>query len=952
MPEQNRIFSFLRSFSAGVDSNKAPLDLPANQLAYLSNGSLRGDFVKQRPNFYDLTLVDNTGGLFQQGLYQGAAYYRGSDGSIICSVGGNLFQITIANYVATVNRINSDSIKQSSSATKSWMWQAENFLIWTDGINFPVYWDGGSSIRRSVGVNLTAIATTTASFTVPQVGAQISVPVSNNIPAASLAPNTACLIGSSQFIFNSIAQQTTSNSTSLTCNILQSAPSGADYLLCSSAQQAVIYENNVYAGYITVGGVVQGSTTITDWSNIKSYAAQQLSLTFTGAGIPASAVSNGAICTINGNACVVNSFTSISISGTSYILSLKCTPQSNTPWAVTGAFTIGSYTVSSSGGSIFWSSSQSTSAPQVTFKVTLNQAPWGITGSQAFTVYDLNGFAIQFTGTVTSGSSVLTNCFMGSPPTFSSPVQTISSASSITSLKQLVQGNWTSQLTSVGNVYNVSSGGVYSNVTVGANGTISIPAQLGVSVPLGTVIQAATGLGNIAIFIVTVAGGVAGSTQLYATFTNQTAVQGSTLAAGAGIIAVPEMPVCGMGTYGMGRNWIAIPDGTGKFTEFIACDIVGGVSGTSNYNFKDAVLKTSQNAFLAGGGTFSIPNSGESITAMQFVASLDASLGQGFLQIFTDETVFSCNAPADITTWASLTTPILTESMIGNGAASQDSVVQVNNDLLFRLRDGGIQSLTLARLDYNKWGNTPISTEVSSSIGNDDLSLLKYNAAEVFNNRFICLCKPSQQTRGVVHASAVALNFDPISSLRGKEPAIWEGEWTGINALGMVNGIFGSTRRCFALTLNNGQIGVREILNDVSATQDNGSTNVTWEFHSPMIFEREDQKRQYKRLIDGEVYLDQITAPVSYTVWYKADQNNAWTQWYSSTITPVASDTGYRPRLGLGSPKPQGFDKANNTPLREGYDFQVKIQFTGACRFLGARFAADIVPQPEFSKPI
>jgi hypothetical protein len=946
MADTGKIYSFLRSFSAGVDSNKSPLDLPVNQLAFASNCSMRGDFVKQRPNFFNLALVDNTGGLFQSGIFQGATYYRGADGLIMVAAGGNLFQMAISGNTATVTRVNSNTLQQSATATAQWMWQAENFLIWSDGINLPVFWDGSSNIRRSVGNNLTAISATTADLTVPAVGATVSVPVSTNIPTGEIAPNTACLIGASQFQFVSCTQSSTNASVSLVTTILQSLAAGTDYLISSSTVQTVLYENNTYPGWILNGGVIQKSVVISNWQNIAAYAAQSITVNFLGSAIASGGVVVGATCTINGNQCTVTAVTTLSGQITQLIVS----PVSNTPWTVTGNFVSGTHTVPDS-GLPSWSSPQATSALAVPFTVQLNQAPWGITGKQAFNVFDSNNKAVTFTGTVTTGSSTITNCAMANPPNFSSPIQTFATGAFPTALNQFVTGGWTASTTSVGSVYNYN-GNTYSNVTIPASGSLTIPVQLGVSVAAGTVLQATTGDGNTALFLVTSYSGTASSSQLYATFINQTAVVGSTIQAGSGIVAVPEIPVCAMGAYGMGRNWISIPDGSGKFTEFLATDLVGGVSGTSNYNFKDAVLKTSQNAFLAGGGTFTIPNSGETITAMQFVASLDASLGQGFLQVFTDSTVFSCNAPTDITTWASVTTPILTESMIGNGACSQDAAVQVNNDLLFRLYDGGVQSLTLARLDFNKWGNTPISTEVTTSLQNDAQALLQYCSSEVFSNRLLQLCQPSQQARGVVHASLVALNFDPISSLRGKEPSIWEGQWENINGLKTVCGVFGGVRRCFVLTLNSGQIGLMEILLDTAATQDNGNVPVNWHFDSPMIFERDNKARSYLRLADGEIYLQNITAPVTITAYYKPDQNAVWTKWYQTTITPVTGDSGYRPRVGLGQPNPKVFDPSNNKPMREGYDFQVQLKITGACTFLGGRFAADTIPQPEFSKPI
>jgi len=85
--------------------------------------------------------------------------------------------------------------------------------------------------------------------------------------------------------------------------------------------------------------------------------------------------------------------------------------------------------------------------------------------------------------------------------------------------------------------------------------------------------------------------------------------------------------------------------------------------------------------------------------------------------------------------------------------------------------------------------------------------------------------------------------------------------------------------------------------------------------------------------------------------YYKVDQNDEWTAWYATTIKYQTNDSGFRPRVGLGMPSPVPSDVTNDRPLREGYDFQAKIVLTGSCRFLGGRFAADIIPQPDFATP-
>jgi hypothetical protein len=904
---------------------------------------------------------------------------------------------------------------QSSTESRHWLWQSEQFLIWNDGVNLPIFWDGLTA-RRSLGSSIASIGTTAAPFTIPAVGQSVSVPVNMAIPSSQW-PNyngLSVLFNVSQYQVASISNNVTNPSTSLTTLVLQSVGGGTDVLLCADASHsALFYSSNQYCGWIQPSGVVQvqndtTTVTVTDWYSIlapvagTAYTSVTLAIT-NGVlydanyynqcnGISGNStlktIAAGDNITIGGVPVYVESISSSN--GVVSSITVHPTSQTNNGQSITGAISVvshniinqasqnffsgatlcglwwvtragssagtttASYTVSSGGTT--WNAGTGAINNYFTVQLNNNVYPALSNGSSySFAAVSSNGVTVNFTGTY-NGTSRLVNCQMASPPGTSQPILVASSVSGITGSTPI---NYFVKLVSpstptsnqVATLYNLTgSPAAYTNLTVSSVATtLAIPVTgINSNIAVGSVIYATAISGNVDVFLVTSLTGESGGNTTYATIINQTGTPGNTELAGVSISPIPELPTSTIGVYGMGRNWIAIGDNS-----FVGGDLVGGASGTSTYNYADAVLKVSQNQFLAGGTTFKIPGSGETIRAMQFVAAIDASLGQGALQVFTDDTVFSCNAPTDITTWATMTSPILTESLIGSGAISQNAVVQSNADLMFRLSDGGIQSMLLARLDFNRWGNTPISKEVSRSISGDDASLIPFTSMIVHDNRVLMTCKPVQSARGVYSPAMVALNFDPISSLAGKATSVWDGEWNGLNVLQFVSGFFNNVKRCFALCLSADltKIELHEVLPDGAATLDNGTSVVQWQFETPMIFQRE-QSHQYKRLIDGEIYLDELQADVTVQAYYKVDQNNAWTPWYSTVVKYKTNDSGFRPRVGLGQPSGQLFDTINNRPMREGYDFQVKLVFTGSCRFLGGRFAADIIPQPDFAKPI
>lgn len=420
---------------------------------------------------------------------------------------------------------------------------------------------------------------------------------------------------------------------------------------------------------------------------------------------------------------------------------------------------------------------------------------------------------------------------------------------------------------------------------------------------------------------------------------------------GSVLSSLPELPPGRMLDYGMGRVWEALTDGF----SFIAGDIVCGSSGSPNCGGRDAVLKVTENDTLFSGGAFRVPGGAGQITAMQFIAMLDVAMGQGPMQVFTTLSVFGCQAPTDRTTWQGLSTPILPESLKGAGGISQWSVSPSSGDLLFRSSDGALRSLLMARLDFNKWGNTPISREMQQVMDAEDKTLLFYDSSATFNNRCLLLAHPISSPRGTYFTSILALNFDPKSGLQGKAPSVWDGEWTGMKALRIISGMFGGMERCFAICLSDDllQIELREIRLDTHGINDEDTTKVTWFFESPSLFlgQQGQYKHDYKRLMDGEVYFDKLQTDVVVEAYYKCDQYPAWVPWYSTTIKYQPNDPGFRPRVGLGLPNAQAYDKVNNRPLREGFAVQVKVVVTGYARCLGARFAADLIPEPEFAQP-
>jgi hypothetical protein len=380
---------------------------------------------------------------------------------------------------------------------------------------------------------------------------------------------------------------------------------------------------------------------------------------------------------------------------------------------------------------------------------------------------------------------------------------------------------------------------------------------------------------------------------------------------------------------------------------FVASDISRGPSGTTANNRRDSVLKTTDSTFI--GGNFSIPGAGNVITSITFTANLDTALGQGSLQIGTAAFMASCLAPMDFSN-PPATGPILTFSLVGSGPLAQYSTIRVNSDIFFR-SIFGFGSLILARRDFNTAGNTPISDEVRDRlIEFDNQELLSYGSSITFDNRFLTTLSPQATSQGVLHAGLIALNLDPVSGMRDKQPAVYDGLWTGINVLQLLAGTFNGKERAFAFTFNTAlsKIELYELLRTGPDHFDNGTIPIVWGFETASLFQGKAPDGTLLSLRNGEFSVSDVVGTVRFEVFFKSDQG-CWTPWHSFSIcADPDGDPQYFPRLGLGEPDSSYCDSILNYPLRDGLTFQFKWQITGHCKFLGARFSAVTIPGPKF----
>jgi hypothetical protein len=418
-----------------------------------------------------------------------------------------------------------------------------------------------------------------------------------------------------------------------------------------------------------------------------------------------------------------------------------------------------------------------------------------------------------------------------------------------------------------------------------------------------------------------------------------------------------EIPTGVLGCYGWGRIWITLADRRSFLAGNLVFDQAGG--GTAQQNFRDSILKFTDNDFLNEGGAFGVPYNAGKITSMVFYTAQDTSLGQGVLLVGTQKSIFSVNAPVDRTTWKSLTYPIQTIALIGVGPKGPRSTISKDGDVWFRSKDG-IRSFVIARRNFGVPGNVPQSHEIGMILANDTKSLLFYSSGVEFDNRVLMTVAPQRTSVGVHHVGIAAVNFDEISSLHEKSQPSWESFWSGLDIFQLIACEINDDERCFAFVNGPTDIEFWELFSeddtDSADVNENVTNGVTTLCRTPLkwsIDSRADphgDPRQLKSLQTAELYLDQITDNVTITVKFRPDQYPAWVTWTTINVCapivqctlPTQADkfscviwqtnaTQYASRMMLPQP-PDMCVTPPKVKVRRGREFQYRLEGTGNFR--------------------
>lgn len=256
----------------------------------------------------------------------------------------------------------------------------------------------------------------------------------------------------------------------------------------------------------------------------------------------------------------------------------------------------------------------------------------------------------------------------------------------------------------------------------------------------------------------------------------------------------PQVPVSVLGSYNQNRLFIA-----NYGSELTAGDPVGSLL-TPEAPLTFTEIFTPSSPFI--NQVFGLPTGDTShpITAMGYVQQLDSSTGIGPMFVATDKNVYFYKTNQPRANWSQGDFAGL---LLANaGIVGQRAFINVNSDLIFLSAEGQVHALSTARNEAAKWGNVPISREVSNFLKFHDKSLADLAVLGQFDNRIFISANPYRmeaQTRDreavsdYAHGGFVVLEVESLATLLTEGTPVWAGLWTGINPMEIVT----VADRCF-----------------------------------------------------------------------------------------------------------------------------------------------------------
>ncbi len=402
--------------------------------------------------------------------------------------------------------------------------------------------------------------------------------------------------------------------------------------------------------------------------------------------------------------------------------------------------------------------------------------------------------------------------------------------------------------------------------------------------------------------------------------------------------------------YGHNRIFIVprfVPDNAGVDTEedgrpyFIASDLL------FPYN-KTRVFGWTENLYLNEGGAFSQPEEFGFINGLRFFRNAQTATGIGTLIVFGRDgnSSFAVNAPRSSWKDNDLSQVLFPE----NGTESPDSIINVNDDILYRDNKTGIRSIRFQVSSVASgtgiMSNPCLSNEVKYLFDLDLPEDLPYVSMASVNDRIYCTTGGRFNDGGF--KCIVSLDSDLAHTINQlKSNAIYDGAWTGLSFLQILKAKYNDKDALYAF-VKNGDGNELWVLDESSTSADNAETRTECRLYTKSMPHKIDdtvstQREKVKAL---EFWFKDIVGRLDVTVYWRVDGYKLWNKMRTHTV--LASESGlsqFRERIRI-TPVSDTVDETRERLTRIGSVFQYCIAWTGRCTLQKCKIFTESTTDP------
>ena len=353
---------------------------------------------------------------------------------------------------------------------------------------------------------------------------------------------------------------------------------------------------------------------------------------------------------------------------------------------------------------------------------------------------------------------------------------------------------------------------------------------------------------------------------------------------------------------------------------------------------------------------------------------MNASLGEGSLYVGTRKAIFNPQVPITRQDWIGAdpsnmpSQPIV---QLVNGPCGHRSIIPINGDLYYQAFDPAIRSFIRAVQYFAQPGNTAISQNVNRALKLNDRALMRFASSIYFDSRLLTLVLPKIASDGlnVVHQAILPLDFDVVTNLSGRNDAVWEGAYDGLQLIEIIGVDYDGLPRALAAIVSEVDNTLQLWELTLDSKTENGDNRVTWspEF-AAYTWASSGYESDLKQLCGGELWVDRVSGTVELTAYFRPDGDPCWHKWFNTTFCAARNEDlgaaivpypeacqplneGYVAPIVFPEPCGYDCDPMGRRPITLAYQFQVKLVIKGFCRIRALLLHALPRTKPAVSGP-